>query len=73
MKTMPLSEWIARKKMTQTAFAASAGLDAGVVSRAIGGERWPDFKTIAAILKATGGAVTAHEIFLVCQRRRTRG
>ena len=70
MKTMALGAWLTRKKMTMTAFGRATGLDTGVVSRTVSGDAWPEFRAVAAIYRATKGAVTAHHIFLVCQRRR---
>lgn len=61
MRPMQLSEYLSQHNLTQKAFAALIDRDISTVSRLARGETRPDWSTVAAIEKATNGAVTAND------------
>lgn len=58
---MDLQTWLTENEMTATAFAEKAGVAVSTITRAIRRERRPDWDTLEAIGRATGGAVTPND------------
>ena len=54
---MKLAEYLQQENMTQTAFAKKAGLPIPRVNEWIKGKGRPTLDGLAAVVKATGGAV----------------
>jgi transcriptional regulator with XRE-family HTH domain len=60
---MKLSDWLDQQepKMSATAFAKRVGLDVSTITRAMNGERRPEWPTLDKIFAATEGAVTPND------------
>lgn len=62
---MRLVDWLARekeaRKLTQSAFAASAELDPSTITKLVNGERRPDWATMEKISRVTNGEVTPND------------
>lgn len=58
---MKLAKYLETKNLTQTAFAAKVGVTQVAMNRYVRGERTPSVEIIAAIHKATKGAVTLND------------
>lgn len=58
---MQLSEYLASKRIRLQDFADLIGLSVPTVSKLANGVNRPTFATMEAILKATGGEVTAND------------
>ena len=58
---MKLSEWLETNNLTASAFADQLGVSVSTVTRCMNGQRRPEWPTLDAILKATGGAVTPND------------
>lgn len=66
-----LRRYLAKKKLTQDAFAAKAGVPGPQVSLWLNGERTPGLASAFAIEEATGGEVKASD--WIASRRRPGG
>ncbi|MDF1720542.1 MAG: helix-turn-helix transcriptional regulator [Minwuia sp.] len=60
---MKLNDWMAEKGMTSTQFAALIGCRESTVSMYLNGKRMPRLNLMRKIIEATGGAVTADDMF----------
>lgn len=60
---MKLEAYLTQKKLTAAAFGEKAGLSQSQVSRIMRGKSWPSREAVDAIFKATGGKVTAHDLY----------
>lgn len=61
---MDLKSWrdAQTPRMTQAALAAETGLSQPTIAKIESGEVWPTAETMAVIVKATGGRVTANDL-----------
>ena len=58
---MFLAAWLVAEKMTQAEFAAKIGRSDASISRLCNGLQKPDFATLLAIERETGGQVTTKD------------
>jgi transcriptional regulator with XRE-family HTH domain len=58
---MNLRDYIAKQKITPTAFAAIVGCPPSTITRLLRGERSPRLELIGRIREVTGGAVSADD------------
>ncbi len=61
---MRLSDYLEKTGEKPTQFARRAGLSHSTVLRLMSGDRDPGGKSVREILKATGGKVTAADLYL---------
>lgn len=66
---MRLDEYLIKRDVTPTAFAAEIGVAASTITRIIRGERSPRFDLVMKIKKATGGLVTDEDWYEQARRR----
>lgn len=59
---MTLAEYLKREKLTDAQFAGQIGVERSTVTR-LRGNQVPSSKTMAAIIAATNGEVTANDFF----------
>ena len=60
---MRLLDYLTENDLTQAAFAKQIGRDRSTVNRVANGQVDPDGETVRAIHRATGGQVTADDLF----------
>ena len=58
---MRLSDYLKKRKLTMTEFAAQIDRAVSTVSRIINGHTKPDWDTVSAIQRETDGAVKAND------------
>ena len=58
---MKLTHWLKQQELTPSAFAATTGLAVSTITRAINGDRRPEWPTLDKISEATGGAVMPND------------
>jgi transcriptional regulator with XRE-family HTH domain len=62
---MILYDYLEETRETQSAFGARIGRDRSTVNRLVNGKVRPDWPTLLAILRATGGRVTPNDFLSV--------
>lgn len=70
---MKLDQYLTQNRLSLAVFAKSVGSSASTVMRVRDGVVIPSRKTMAAIERATGGAVTATELLAVALMGRSKG
>lgn len=74
---MKLSEWLAREKesrgLTQSEFAKGMEMDPSTITKALNGQRRPDWATLEKISKATGGEVMPNDFLQEIREAEARG
>lgn len=68
---MTLHEYLSRDGNTATALAERAGTTGASITRILYGEQQPSTEMIRAIVDATGGEVTAHDLVFGAPRPRS--
>lgn len=63
LRSMKLGAYLELQKITLEAFGKSIGRTRQAVSRYVAEERIPDRETMAKIVEATDGAVTANDFY----------
>ncbi|MBO6691094.1 MAG: 2-oxoglutarate dehydrogenase E1 component [Parvibaculum sp.] len=58
---MKLTDWLESNNLTASAFAEQLGVSVSTVTRCMNGQRRPEWQTLDAIYKATGGQVTPND------------
>ncbi len=58
---MKLTDWLESQNLTASAFADQLGVSVSTVTRCMNGQRRPEWQTLDAIYKATGGQVTPND------------
>mgnify|MGYP002622295221 CR=1 FL=1 len=58
---MKLTDWLESNNLTASAFAEQLGVSVSTVTRCMNGQRRPEWQTLDAIFKATGGQVTPND------------
>ncbi|MGB6085478.1 2-oxoglutarate dehydrogenase E1 component, partial [Parvibaculum sp.] len=58
---MKLADWLESNNLTASAFAEQLGVSVSTVTRCMNGQRRPEWQTLDAIYKATGGQVTPND------------
>ena len=61
MPLMKLADWLESNNLTASAFAEQLGVSVSTVTRCMNGQRRPEWQTLDAIYKATGGQVTPND------------
>src|SRR5690606_2466552 len=61
MVAMKLADWLESNNLTASAFAEQLGVSVSTVTRCMNGQRRPEWQTLDAIYKATGGQVTPND------------